>query len=55
MPSQNTRAYIYRVLTAAAPIAVAAGWITETDVVLYLALAATILGTGLAAANTPRD
>jgi hypothetical protein len=49
----HVRAYIYRVLTAAAPILSLHGVTTDTEATLYLALASTILGVGLAAANTP--
>lgn len=55
MPSQTTRAYIYRCLTAGAPIVATYAAISSTEIVLWLALAATVLGTGLAAANTPAD
>lgn len=49
---EKTRAYIYRVLVAVAPIVVFYGWASGEEVALYLAAAATILATGLAAANT---
>lgn len=49
---ESTRAYIYRVLVAVAPIAVFYGAVTGEEVALYLAAAATILGVGLAAVNT---
>lgn len=50
--SETTRAYIYRILAAAAPLAAAYGLVTNELLPLWLALAAAILGTGLAAANT---
>lgn len=53
MLNLKTRAYIYRVLTAAAPLAALYGIASDTELVLWLALAATVLGTGLAAVNTP--
>jgi hypothetical protein len=53
MIEQKYRAYIYRILTALAPIALIYGWISAEEVAVYLALAATILGVGLAALNTP--
>lgn len=53
--TERTRAYIYRVLTAAAPLLTAYGITTEADLALWLALAGTILGVGLAAANTSTD
>jgi hypothetical protein len=52
MPSEATRAWIYRVLTAAAPIATFYGYADEQVIALWLGLVATILGLGLAAANT---
>ena len=50
--TEPTRAWIYRVLTACVPLAVAYGAVTEEVAVLWLAAAAAVLGTGLAAANT---
>lgn len=50
--NERTRAYIYRVLAALAPIAVFYGVVSDQEVALFLAAAATILSTGLAAANT---
>ncbi len=50
--SEPTRAYIYRVLTAAVPLAVAYGVVGEQDAALWLAVAAAVLGTGLAARHT---
>lgn len=52
MPTEATRAYIYRVLVAVLPILVAYGVVGEQDVALWLALAAAVLSTGMAAANT---
>lgn len=51
--SQRARAYAYRVLFGAAPLVSAYGIASEQDVALWVALAGTILGVGLAAANTP--
>lgn len=53
--SEPTRAWIYRVLTAAVPLAVAYGVVGEQDAALWLAVAAAVLGTGLAARNTSTD
>ncbi len=50
--TEKTRAYIYRVLVAVAPIAVFYGAVSGQEVALYLSAAATILGVGLAAVNT---
>ncbi|MBY4571260.1 hypothetical protein ACN95_14665 [Gordonia sihwensis] len=52
------RQWIYLVLTALLPILVGYGVVAETDVSLWLALAAAILGAGgtaLAASHTPKD
>jgi len=50
--NEPTRAYIYRVLTACVPLAVAYGHLNEQEAALWLAVAAAVLGTGLAALNT---
>lgn len=47
------RAYIYRILVALAPVALLYGWLSAEEVAVYIALGGTILGIGLAAANTP--
>ena len=52
MPSEATRAWIYRVLVAVLPILTVYGVVNESDVVLWLNLAAALLGVGLATANT---
>lgn len=52
MPSEKTRAYIYRVLVALGTVAVFYGVISSEEAVVLGAAAATILGTGLAALNT---
>ncbi|HEX7038689.1 MAG TPA: hypothetical protein VF202_01090 [Trueperaceae bacterium] len=52
---EHVRAYIYRVLTALAPLLVAYGVVAEGTVGLWLQLAGAVLaagGTGLAAAYT---
>ncbi len=53
MPSEPTRAYAYRVVTAAAPLAAFYGLVSDEALPLWLAFVAAILGTGMAAANTP--
>ena len=53
--TESTRAYIYRVLTAAVPILVAYGAIAEADVAMWLGLVGAVLGAGghaLASANS---
>ena len=50
--SEQTRAWIYRVLTAAVPLVAAYGIIDERTAALWVSLAAAILGTSLAAYNT---
>ena len=53
--TEPTRAYIYRILAAAAAIAVAYGAVGADEVNLWLVLAVAVLGggSGLAAVNTP--
>ena len=50
--SEQTRAWIYRVLVGAAPLAIAYGAVSESTAPLWLALGANVLGFGLASANT---
>ena len=52
MPNESTRAYIYRVITAAGPLLTAYGLVQDATWPLIVALVATVLGTGLASANT---
>lgn len=52
MPSQKTRAWIYRCLVAAGAILVGHHLIDGSMLTLYLGLAGEFLGVGLAAANT---
>jgi hypothetical protein len=52
LKDEATRAWIYRVLTAAVPLVAAYGFIDGRTAALWLGLAAAILGTGLAAYNT---
>jgi hypothetical protein len=53
MPSEQTRAWVYRVLAAAVPLAIAYGAVVdESTAALWLALAGAVLGLGLATANT---
>jgi hypothetical protein len=49
---ENIRAYLYRIIVAALPILTAYGIVKDTEVPLYIGLAAAILSTGLATANT---
>jgi hypothetical protein len=49
---EKTRAYIYRIVLALIPIATAYGVIAEAEAGLFVGLAAAVLSTGLAAANT---
>ena len=51
------RAYVYRVLVAAGPVALLYGWLTAEEIAVWLGLGGTILATpagALAAANTPK-
>lgn len=50
--NKAVRAYIYRIVTAAAPLLVAYGVVQESQVPMWIALAAAVLGTGTAALNT---
>ena len=52
LKDEATRAWIYRVLTAAVPIITAYGIIDGRTAALWLGLVAAILGTSLAAYNT---
>ena len=49
---ENVRAYIYRVTLAVMPILTAIGVVKDSDVPLYVALAAALLNVGMAVANT---
>lgn len=54
--SPKARLYVYGVLGGAAPLLVAYGIVTDTEVALWLSLAGTVLATGglgLASANVP--
>lgn len=53
--NQSTRAWIYRVLTAANPILIFYGVIEEQVAPLWMGLAGALLGTGLATIYTPSD
>lgn len=58
VPSPALRKYIYRVLAAFGPIAIAYGFISDTEFVLWLGFVETVLVTPvsvLAAANTPSN
>ena len=52
LKDEATRAWIYRVLTAAVPLVAAYGIIDERTAALWVSMAAAILGTSLAAYNT---
>jgi membrane protein implicated in regulation of membrane protease activity len=43
MPSEQVRAYIYRILVAAGAVATSAGIITGDDIMVWLGLAAAVL------------
>ena len=49
------RKWLYVVLTAAVPLLITYGVLTETTAPLWLSLAAAVLGTGTAAAHTPQE
>ena len=52
MPSEQIRAWVYRVLTAAVPLLIAHGAVDGRTASLWLALGGAVLGLGLATANT---
>ena len=52
MPNQAVRAWLYRVLLALQPLAVAYGLTTSETAALWVAAVASALGFGLATANT---
>lgn len=52
MPNERVRAWVYRVLLAVQPIIVAYSVATDEQAALWVSLAAAVLGTGLATANT---
>ena len=52
LKDEATRAWIYRVLTAAVPLVAAYGLIDGRTSALWVSLIAAILGTSLAAYNT---
>jgi hypothetical protein len=52
MPSEHVRAWVYRCLLAAQPLIVAYGLASSEVSALWVAFAASVLGLGLAAANT---
>jgi hypothetical protein len=54
LTDQRIRAYLYRVLVAAAPLLVLYGVATDSEVALWLAVGGAVLGNGVAAYNTPR-
>lgn len=50
--SEKTRAYLYRVTTAAIPLLTAYGVVSEEVAPLWVALGAAVLATGTAARHT---
>jgi hypothetical protein len=54
-PTQNVRAWIYRVATAAMPLLIAYGVVKEQDAALWIGAISALLVPGLAAVNTPRS
>ena len=52
LKDEATRAYIYRVLTAMVPIAIAYGIVDSQQVAVWLGLISALLGFGLASVNT---
>lgn len=52
VPSEKVRAYVYRILVVLGPVLAFHGIATDVALTLYLALAAEVLGVGLAVRNT---
>jgi hypothetical protein len=52
LKDEATRAYIYRVLTAAVPLVTAYGIIDQRTAALWLGVIGALLGIGLASMNT---
>ena len=52
LTNEATRAWIYRVVTAALPLLTAYGIVAEEKVPLIVGLVAAVLSTGMAARNT---
>jgi len=50
--NESTRAYVYRILTCIVPITISYGVVDGKNAALWVALIMSVLGTGLAAANT---
>lgn len=50
--NESTRAYIYRVILALQPVAVAYGLVTESEAALWIGVASAVLSAGLATAYT---
>ena len=50
--NEKTRAYIYRILLALSVVAIFYGVFTEAEAAVWLSVVASILGNGLATANT---
>lgn len=50
--SEPTRAWLYRILVTVVPLLIAYGAIDESVAPLWVALAGSVLGLGLATANT---
>lgn len=58
IPSPKVRAYIYKAMVAAGPVALLYGWLTTEEIAVWLGLGGTLLATpagALAAANTPAE
>lgn len=50
--TEKRRAWLYRILTAAVPVVVGYGLLTETEAAGWLGIALAVLGTGTATVNT---
>lgn len=52
LKNEATRAWIYRVLVAVVPILVFYGAVDESQIAVWLGLASSVLGFGMASMNT---
>lgn len=55
MPTEPTRAWLYRCLLSLQPIVIAYGLTTSEKAGLWVGFASAVLGLGLAAANTSTE
>lgn len=54
MPSPAVRLWMYGVVTAGVPLLISYGVVSQQVAPLWIALAASVLGTGMASLNVPK-